>query len=149
MELFFPPEKIKKLRKKHPAEKPGNPPAGAVPWRKFTREEVRDFILVSGDMNTIHQGAHPVVQGMFLLLALFARLGEPEKFAILFESPVPADEEVYLKEETLNEKNRRTFISCCGHDAWVPDKESEGRCRLCSAFGSSGVHFFTAAVYSG
>lgn len=148
MELFFPRGKIKEREKKAPARKQGKLPSGAVFWRKFTRQEVRDFIVISGDMNTIHQGAHPVVQGMFLLLALFDRLGEPEKMAVLFESPVPADEDVYLKEEAVDEKNKREFISCWGRGSWIPDEESKGKCRLYGAFSGSGVHFFTAAVCS-
>lgn len=148
MELWFP----KAQKAKRPPETPkgeGLPPK-SVYWKKFSIEEIREFSRRTGDTNPIHLTDHPVVQGLLLWQQLFFYEKEPAALCLVFYAPVYSGDGIYLKEEAVNEQNKRQYTFCCGRTGGqCPGPESNHERRLCSAYDRGGVPFFSAAVYPG
>ena len=125
-------------------------PPGSAYWTTFSREQVLQFSRITGDDNRIHLTDHPVVQGLMLWREL-CLLWHPRFLSIAFHHPVFAGQEIYLEEEKINDDNERNFTALCGRfgKKWQLGAGHDHQRRLCSAFSSVGVHFFSAALYTG
>ena len=146
--MFFGPDAVKKASVKE--QEPAAFPQGAHYWTSFSRQQVTEFSRITGDDNRIHLTEHPVVQGLMLWRELCVFL-QPRFISIAFHHPVIAGEKIYFKEEEINEYNEREFTALCGRfgKKWEFGTGHDYQRRLCSAFSGVGVHFFSAALYTG
>lgn len=146
--LFFGPQGKQKTAAE--SQEPGAPPEGARYWTTFSRQQVREFSLITGDDNRIHLTEHPVVQGLMLWREL-CLLWQPRFLSVAFHHPVLAGQEIYLKEEEIHEYNERNYAALCGRfgKKWQFRTGDDHQRRLCGAFSGVGVHFFSAAFYTG
>lgn len=61
----------------------------SVAWRRFSRQQVVDFVQEVGDSNPIHQTANPVVPGMLLMDAIKASLPDTlQELSLSFRNAV-------------------------------------------------------------
>lgn len=61
----------------------------SVAWRRFSRQQVVDFVQEVGDSNPIHQTANPVVPGMLLMDAIKASLPDAmQELSLSFRNAV-------------------------------------------------------------
>lgn len=67
-------------------------------WRSFTKEEIRDFSHLTGDINSIHLTENPVVQGLFILKEL-CHTTESNEIEIKYVYPTYGNNPVYIKQE--------------------------------------------------
>jgi hypothetical protein len=67
-------------------------------WRSFTKEEIRDFSHLTGDINSIHLTDNPVVQGLFILKEL-CNTTESNEIEIKYVYPTYGNNQVYIKQE--------------------------------------------------
>lgn len=67
-------------------------------WRSFTKEEIRNFSHLTGDINSIHLAENPVVQGLFILKEL-CHTTESNEIEIKFVYPTYGNNPVYIKQE--------------------------------------------------
>lgn len=75
-------------------------------WRTFSKNEIKSFADLSGDLNSIHLNSDPVVQGMLILLTFEDFLAQKNRFAqkikIKYFKPSRADKSIYLSEIERN-----------------------------------------------
>jgi len=118
------------------------------PWKTYSREAVIQFAKETGDMNPIHLAERPVVQGLLLLKDLADYENDPDFISMTFSSPLYVGEPIYLEEEPCHDRklyasSSRDFVRSIVR----PEDDLDG--RLCRAVSGVGVHFFSAAFYSG
>ena len=118
-------------------------PPGLHKWRSFTAQQIRDYSSLVRDSNPLHLGANPVVQGFLLFETLYKDKQEPEKLVMHFHKSIFANTEIYLQESKKHDG--KTNLSSTNDDLESTGNDQDG--FMCSAFSSSGVHFFSAAVY--
>ncbi len=75
-------------------------PAGGKPWHTFTPAEVAEFVQAVNDVNTIHQGEHPVVPGLLILEQLLKTPGYDgaANLTMKFVRPAFSGEELSIAE---------------------------------------------------
>ena len=122
-------------------------PMGTL-WKTYSRESVIQFAKETGDMNPIHLAERPVVQGLLLLKDLAAYGNDPDFLSMTFSSPLYVGEPIYLEEEPCHDRklyasSSRDFVRSIVR----PEDDLDG--CLCRAVSGFGVHFFSAAFYSG
>lgn len=66
-------------------------------WRTFSKEEIKKFADLSGDLNSIHLNSNPVVQGMLILLTFEDFLARNNRFVNKIKIK-------YLRESRAGEK---------------------------------------------
>ncbi|MBN2826758.1 MAG: hypothetical protein JXQ26_02150 [Tissierellales bacterium] len=67
-------------------------------WYTFSSEEIREFSYSTGDTNSIHLSANPIVQGLFILMKLY-ELDLGSSIEVKYAYPVYGNKEVYLKHD--------------------------------------------------
>lgn len=139
--IFFSPNIVPAIPKQDPF------PMGTL-WKTYSRESVIQFAKETGDMNPIHLAERPVVQGLLLLKDLAAYGNDPDFLSMTFSSPLYVGEPIYLEEEPCHDRklyasSSRDFVRSIVR----PEDDLDG--CLCRAVSGFGVHFFSAAFYSG
>jgi len=122
--------------------------AGVLPpklqkWRSFTAQQIWDYSSLVQDSNPLHLGANPVVQGFLLFETLYKDKQEPDKLIMHFHTSIFANTEIYLQESKKHDG--QTNLSSTNDNFKSTGNDQDG--FMCSAFSSSGVHFFSATVY--
>lgn len=68
-------------------------------WITISKEEVYEFSKYTKDINYIHILDKPIVQGLLILMQLFALINDPKIITIKFIRPIYSDEDIYIKKE--------------------------------------------------
>ncbi|MDD3395629.1 MAG: MaoC family dehydratase [Acidaminococcaceae bacterium] len=131
----------------------GDLPQGASYWRQFSAETIRAFSVAVGDTNGIHLTEYPIVQGFLLAEEFYKWAAQPRWLQLKFVHPVYAEQEIYLVTARIQQQSTRGAIN--NHDKQSSGSD-EKQCSnndqdgfMCGAFGSLGLHLFSAAFYPG